>query len=244
MEVRNLKILGSGGHGIQGSGINNVILDSLEVTEIGGAYLPGFADGSVRYGNGIEFWNGGTMCKVQNCTVSQVYDAAYTMQGMGKGIHFQKMIFKNNVADRNEQSFEAWARDGAVGFTECSFTFNNCLNAGYGWSHVVRPDKKQGVHILTYTWDVQQNDLVLAHNIFNKALSALYYHNYGQEIPAFTSRENEVFLDPGTLIRSLYLDHTIENAAEFVTSTGKEILTNFHVLQTKYITHLTRVYQK
>lgn len=222
MDVRDIKVVGAGSHGIQGSNSSNVLLERIDISEIGGAYLPGFGDGTVRYGNGIEFWNGVTNCIVQNCTVTNVYDVAITIQGMGSNVHFSNVNFINNYLDRNEQSFEAWAREGAKGFTACSFRNNKCYNAGYGWSHAVRPDKNQAVHILTYTWDLTNTDLILENNIFYRAKSGLYYHNYEQPLPNYTSRSNKIYLDPFTPIRSLFPDPTIENTSGIEDSLGKE----------------------
>lgn len=233
MTIKDLKIIGSGGHGIAGANCSNVVLTGIELSEIGGAYLPGFGDGSVRYGNGIQFWNGSQNCLVTNCSVSNVYDVAFTLQGIGAGVHFSNMHFVNNCADRNEQSFEAWAREGATGFDNCTFRNNRCSNAGYGWSHDVRPDKSQAVHILTYTWDVKNNDLALENNNFYRAKSGLYYHNTDQQLPRFTSGKNHVFLDPHTPIRSLFPEYRIENAEDFVQAVGKEADSHFESTPSK-----------
>jgi hypothetical protein len=220
--ISNIKIEGCGSHAMQGVNIKDVEIKNIEINDIGGSYLPGFADGKVRYGNGIELWNGSSDCKVENCIVRNVYDAAYTMQGIGNTVYFYNTIFKNNKADKNEQSFEAWAKGEAIGFKKCYIINNECLNAGYGWSHTVRPDKNQAVHLLSYTVEAAQTDLTFENNIFYRAKSGLYFHKTNEPLPNFLSRNNKINLDPSTPIRALFSNSTIENYELFVNSAGKE----------------------
>jgi hypothetical protein len=227
MIVRDLKITGSGGHGVQGRNLKNVRIERVEISEIGGAYLPGFGDGKVRYGNGIEFWNGSENCKVKGCNVTQVYDAAYTLQGIGAEADFRNTIFRKNFADKNEQSFEVWAREGAPGFTTCRFMQNKCFNAGYGWSHEVRPSKNEAVHLLSYTWDVQNTDLLIENNMFYKAKSGLYYHNINEKLPPFTSKNNIIYLNHSVPIRVSFPEYNIKSSSGFTVNTGKEAASKF-----------------
>ena len=37
----------------------------------------------IRYGNGIELWNGGYNILINNCWIYQVYDSGITHQGQG-----------------------------------------------------------------------------------------------------------------------------------------------------------------
>lgn len=223
MIVRDVKVVGSGGHGVQGWTLSNVTIERVNISEIGGAYLPGFGDGTVRYGNGIEFWGGCNNCIVESCNVTQVYDVAYTMQGIGVNADFNNTVFRKNIADLNEHSFEAWAREGAPGFKSCGFVENTCSNAGYGWSHAVRPSKTEAVHLLTYIWDVANKDLLVENNTFDRAKSGLYHHNTHEEIPAYTLRNNKIYLDFSVPIRAHFPEITIANASEFVLRTGKEV---------------------
>lgn len=201
MTVKDIKLVGSGGHAIQGVEIKNVNLSNLEISEIGGAYLAGHQIGT-RYGNGIEFWNGATNCLVSSCTVSQVYDVAFTMQGKGEDVYFDGVVFQNNIASNNEQTLEVWILGNRSGFKHCKFINNKGYNAGGGWSHTIRPDRNVGVHVLSYSWEVAPNasDLTIESNTFENATSGYMRVNYVRDKPFFKSRNNKILLKEGVPI--------------------------------------------
>lgn len=201
MTVKDIKLIGSGGHAIQGADVKNVNLHNLEISEIGGSYLAGHALGT-RYGNGIEFWNSASDCLVSSCKVSQVYDVAFTMQGQGEGVYFNHVVFQNNVAMNNEQTLEIWILGNRSGFKSCKFVNNKGYNAGGGWSHTIRPDRNVGVHVLSYSWDVAQNasDLTIESNTFENASSGYMRINYDKNKPFFKSRNNKIVLKEGVPI--------------------------------------------
>jgi hypothetical protein len=205
LDISNIELLGTGAHGIVGT-CSNIHLNNIDIREIGGSYQPGYAKGVTRYGNGIQLWKSSQNCGIENCKVMQVYDAAYTMQGNGVNEYFDNIIFKNNIADSNEQSFEIWIRGGHAGFIGCKFIHNKCYNAGYGWSHDVRPIKNVGVHVLNYEWEVDNSDLTIEHNIFNNAISGIYYFNTKNFNPQgyFKSDKNKIYLGSSTPILSGY----------------------------------------
>lgn len=192
MELRNISVSGSGGHGLKGDNIENVLVDNVTIKEIGGSYL--YKGRSLRYGNGIELWGAARNCLIQNCKVSLVYDAAFTMQGEGTDKYFENVKFINNRAVNNEQSFEFWIRGSKSGFIACAFTGNLCEGAGYGWSHSVRRNKSVGVHILNYHWDVKRSDLLISGNTFKKAKSGYVYVNESSSEP-FRLLKNKVTID-------------------------------------------------
>lgn len=203
LNISDIEIIGAGGHAINGANLNSVILKNIDISQIGGCYLAGYKDGNVRYGNGIQFFNGCNNCHVENCTVSQVYDAAFTMQGDIPQILFSNTVFKNNLSRDNGQTFEIWARGGGVGFLDCKFINNKCYNAGFGWSNIVRPDKGTGVHILSYALEISKCDILFENNIFYNAKDGLYFFLDYQNAPRFTSRNNKISLKYSTPIRSL-----------------------------------------
>jgi hypothetical protein len=231
MEVSDISICGSGAHGISAHERSNVTLSGIDISETGGSFLPGYGNGTTRYGNGIEFYNNAKNCLVQQCSVRQAYDVAFTMQGTGL---FSNVIFQNNTADHNEQSFETWLGSGSAGFRSCKFINNQCYNAGFGWSHDVRPVKYEGVHILTYLWEVNDKkaqDLLIEGNTFNRARSGLWYWGVWDPIPPAVSRKNIVTLDASVPIRSLIPAFTIKNSKDFVFVTGLESETVFNTIK-------------
>jgi hypothetical protein len=231
MEVSDISICGSGAHGISAHERSNVTLKDIDISETGGSFLPGYGNGSTRYGNGIEFYNNAKNCLVQQCSVRQAYDAAFTMQGTGL---FSNVIFQNNTADQNEQSFETWLGSGSAGFRSCKFINNQCYNAGFGWSHDLRPVKYEGVHILTYLWEVKDRkaqDLLIEGNTFNRARSGLWYWGVWDPAPPAVSRNNFATLDAAVPIRSLIPAFRIKNSKDFVSVTGLESGTVFNSIK-------------
>lgn len=201
MEVRNIKIMGTGGHGIQGTSVKNITIKNVDITEIGGAILPNFGNGFVRYGNGIELLTGANNCKISRCFISQVYDAGLTMQGKGQNTYFENIIFEKNSLENNEQSFEFWIKGWKSGYKNCKFIKNTCSNAGFGWSHAVRPEKNVGVHILNYELETEALDIAIIGNKFVYAFNGLIYSkNLERGIPIFKAKNNLVRLSNQTPI--------------------------------------------
>jgi hypothetical protein len=237
MTIENIKIMGAGAHGISGLFCENVTLRNLNVTEIGGSYLVNFKKGTTRYGNGIQIGNGSNNCLSENCKVSQVYDAAFTMQGDDPSTHFINTTFKNNTAENNEQSFEVWVKGGGQGFTNCKFINNKCSNAGFGWSHKYRPAQYEGVHLLSYDLDCQNLDLLIEGNIFYRAKSGLYSYSNDRDNPKYISKNNTITLDAKTPIQSMSnitktTRVSLTNYEAFVKSTGHEKGSKFNTIKT------------
>lgn len=228
MEVSDIAICGAGAHGLSAHERSNVTLLGIDISEIGGSYLSGYGNGTTRYGNGIEFFNNAKNCLIQNCSVKQAYDVAFTMQGTGL---FKDVTFQNNKADSSEQSFETWLGSGSEGFRNCKFINNQCYNAGFGWSHDVRPDKNVGVHLLTYLWQVNSTkaqDLLIEGNTFSQARSGLWYWGIWDAAPPAVSKNNTVTLSADIPIRSQIAAYTVKNYRDFVQTTGLEAGTIFN----------------
>jgi hypothetical protein len=192
MELRNLSLEGSGGHAIKGFHVENVQIHNLTIRDIGGSYL--YKDGTTRYGNGIEFWGSAKNCIVRRCSVSQVYDAAFTLQGQSNNMFFERVKFENNYAFNNEQTFEFWILGNKSGFKQCEFKKNISDGIGFGWSHSVRPDKKAAVHILNYHWEVTATDLKISRNIFLSAKSG-YMYSHSSLPNSFKSFKNKIVMN-------------------------------------------------
>ncbi|SMC57732.1 right-handed parallel beta-helix repeat-containing protein [Pedobacter nyackensis] len=233
MTVKNIVLTGSGGHAIQGTRVSNVTLKNLDISEIGGSILAGYGSGTTRYGNGIEFWIGANNCLVEECKVSQVYDVAFTMQADANSVvsQFNNVVFKNNEAINNEQSFEFWVSSQKSGFVNCKFINNNCKNAGYGWSHAVRPNKNVAVHLLNYVWQVNASGLLIDNNLFEKAVSGYIYINdtyYQSQL--FKSDNNQIKLDTGVPIEAFKQQFFIPDGGAFFLAKGLDEHSVFSVL--------------
>lgn len=203
MEVRDLLLEGTGAHGIQGVYTANVVLNNININEIGGSFLAIMPNGGLRYGNGIEFWAGASNCLVEGCTVKNVYDAAFTIQSTYANSNFNNVVFNHNIASNNEQSFEFWVATPESSFIGCMFTDNYCSNAGFGWSHGVRPFKNSAVHLLCFYWNPKMTGLTISGNTFTGAKSGYYY--LPKNLPdsgLFKSFNNKITLDANALLRA------------------------------------------
>ncbi len=217
MEVRNIKIMGTGGHGIQGTSVKNITIKNVDITEIGGAILPNFGNGFVRYGNGIELLTGASNCQISGCFISQVYDSGFTMQGKGENTYFENIVFERNRLENNEQSFEYWIKGWKSGYKNCRIINNTCLNAGFGWSHAVRPEKNVGVHILNYELETNALDISIIGNKFLNAVNGLIYSkNLERETPIFKAKNNQVRISGQTPIWVSRPGFTMERKKELL----------------------------
>ncbi|SEJ72526.1 Right handed beta helix region [Dyadobacter sp. SG02] len=232
MIVEDLKLVGTGGHAIQGDGVSNVEIKRVDIAEIGGSYLPRAKIKNTRYGNGIELFNSATNCLIENCSVSQVFDAAYTMQGAAVNAYFDNVVFRNNTADKNEQSFELWIKGWKSGFRNCKFIDNRCSNSGFGWSHAVRTDKNVGVHLLIHAWEVADGDLLISGNQFaNPRSSYMFSRGTITGKSSFRSGKNVVLLKSGTPLRSSDSGSLKKQVQTFRKQTGWEERTEFRTIK-------------
>ncbi|MEI6753249.1 MAG: T9SS type A sorting domain-containing protein [Paludibacter sp.] len=163
---------GDGGIGFQGYGTGasysypkEITIRDVDVSYVGGAWLTG----TTRAGNGIGFWCGGRNIIVERCRISQCYDCGLSPQGDLDGHFNENFYFRNNIFDKNEQSFEMW-QGGISSTTNLYFENNTCMNAGFGWSRSQRPNPL-GVHILFYglASTVTFTNLQIRNNVFINA---------------------------------------------------------------------------
>lgn len=230
MLIENLSLMGAGGHGMQADGVGTttITIRNNDIAEIGGCYLIGYNDNTTRYGNGIEFWDGGRDILVEGNTVSQCFDVAYTLQGSHAQATWTNVIAQNNTFSNNEQSLEVWTLNNGVGFINCQFINNNCYRAGYNWGHGPR-DEKLGAHILMYRSTAQNNQVLVEGNLFEDAIDSLYF--MVSPVPAGQIfRNNTIRLASGTLLKNHLSKQTIENPTSFVTETGLETGSTWEII--------------
>jgi len=166
---QNLDLRYGGAHGIGGGNTHHISIKDLDISYIGGGFLPGFGDGKVRYGNGIEFGSWANNNFVERCTFNQIYDAALTAQGdYAPGYEAYNLFFRHNIIRNCEFSFELWGRGPKSYLHDIYFENNTCLNAGFGWSHSQRPDPT-GAHLIFWTFSAQSKNVFVRNNIFYKS---------------------------------------------------------------------------
>ncbi|PGN53939.1 hypothetical protein CN978_30010 [Priestia megaterium] len=233
--ILNLDILGTGAHAVKGT-VSSVLVSNCDIHEVGGSYLTGYGDGTVRYGNGVEIWAGSKDVLVENNNVYDCYDVAFTMQGPVTTLGWDNVIFRNNTEWNNTQSFEIWS-DGTnanTGFSKCAFEQNICMNAGYGWGYDPNADSEKAVNLLMYQLQTPVLDISIKNNIFYNPRAGLYYgsKDYNYEIPpGYKSDNNSVFLSKGKKINAKKT-YTVEQFDEFSTATSKEKKSTFFIADT------------
>jgi hypothetical protein len=225
--VRDLEIKGTGGHCVGNAGDNVEILN-CRIHAAGGSFLPGYGDGTVRFGNGIEFFNSGNNVLIEHNEIYDVYDVGFTMQG---ATGWSNVIVRDNIFWKCTQTFEIWASVNTANFVNCQFKDNISINAGYSWAYEFRPDKDTDVDLLLYNIVSDTVDIELSGNIFYNPRGALYYGsaNRGYTIP-YKSDNNKIFLRKGQKIHKNY-NFTVEQSKEFSAQLGKEAHSEFYVLE-------------
>ena len=148
-----IKIKDSGGHGITKNGYTSYsIITNCIIENIGGAYQNGT---TIRYGNGIEFWNQAKNTIVQNCIFRNIYDAAYTLQGSSVTDGFFNNICQNNIFIKCTYPLEFSCRylDSTENcFLDGTTVENNIIiDQARGWGYEVRDDKYQPANIVSWT---------------------------------------------------------------------------------------------
>jgi hypothetical protein len=82
--VEDLELRYGGAHGVNGAMVSNLLVRGLDISWVGGGVLSYDFRGSgkpVRFGNGIQWWNGAVNVEVSGCRLWQIYDTPLTNQG-------------------------------------------------------------------------------------------------------------------------------------------------------------------
>ena len=189
--VDGLTIAYTGAHGANGSYCKHGTIRNCEFLWIGGSHLYTRNGSPVRYGNGVEFWDGCEGMTVENNYFENIYDTAMTNQGRGEG-EVKDMVWRNNKTFRCEQAYEIWFSNPKMKVDRLFVTGNECVDSGYGWGHVQRPNKN-GCHFLAYTLKCRIGDIRYERNTLNNARDAIIWFT--------NSRLSEFCIDNNTYIQ-------------------------------------------
>ncbi|PNI09518.1 hypothetical protein CXX84_04500 [Arthrobacter sp. AFG7.2] len=230
--VEGIHIEGHGGHGIATGGSRDIHIRDCFLENLGGSRLN--PDGT-RYGNGIEVWIGASDITIENNTIRECYDAAYTMQGTATADarSWTDIHFRHNHVENCNQSFEMWSAGQASkdsGHIRCTFSDNVCLDAGYSWAATIRPDTAgKGAHVMTYETALPM-DVEVTGNQFIGARDSYLHNSVDGRLPAgLDLHHNIIKLGPGK--KTAYLNpETIEQSARWQSRTGQEHGSTFGVL--------------
>ena len=127
--IDNISFKYTGAFGVRAQKADGLYITNCEFGWIGGS----LQEGNIRYGNGIEFWDGQKNVTVENNWFYQIYDSGFTFQGnSSSNKYYKNIICNNNLFENNKMSFEFWHQDN--GFTFENIQFNNNISrlAGYG----------------------------------------------------------------------------------------------------------------
>jgi len=169
--IDNITMKYGGAMGVQGAnGCKNITVTNCEIGWIGGSVLNGYGDGTVRYGNGIEFWNACENIHVENNWIYQIYDSGFTHQGNGADGFTVKNVLctKNLIEYCNFASIEYWApAEGKHKMVDVEYSNNILRFAGYGWGYYGQP----AAHIYSTDNFNEAHNFVIKNNILDTALN-------------------------------------------------------------------------
>ena len=176
--IDNLNIRHAGVHGISSSTTRNLTVTNCVFEWIGGS-VQNYTNGSyVRLGNAVEVYGGCEGYTVDNCYITDVYDAGVTHQvsDTSAGDYIMKDVtYSNNVILRCIYSIEHFNR-AASGTTRylvnISYKNNLCRLAGYCFGFT-RPDKGAASHIRSGTI-VDTANFVIEDNVFDRSQEYLF----------------------------------------------------------------------
>ena len=163
----------TGAHGANGAQTRHCTIRNCDFFWIGGSYLYTRNEKPVRYGNGVQFWNGAEDNLVENNYFEQIYDVAMTNQGP-EACLVKNIIWRKNKIYHCEQAHEIWLSSREAQMQNVVFEGNECIGSGFGWSHEQRPDKK-GTHLLAYLMEAKEFDIHYRDNVFINAADAMIW---------------------------------------------------------------------
>ena len=207
-----------GAHGIGGSSTHHIIVRNCDLSYIGGGDQMG-GDKTVRFGNGIEFWENAHDNLVEGCRLWEIYDAALTNQGSRNNSQIN-IVYRDNIIWNCEYSFEYWNRGEESTTSRIYFENNTCVNAGYGWGHNQRPDPN-GRHLMFYDNTARTSEFYVRRNIFYQATeSCLRMGNDWSS--GLNMDDNCWYQSQGTMIKWISDEYTMDQFPKYQSDKGQD----------------------
>jgi hypothetical protein len=193
--IQELDLRYGGAHGIWAGNANNLIIQSNDISFIGGGNQYGALE-TVRFGNGIELWENAKKCTIRKNRIWEIYDAALTNQGADTNVQ-SDIIFRNNIIWNSEYCYEYWNRPSSSFTLNIGFENNICADSGYGWGHIQRPDQS-GRHLCLSLNQAEVINFSIKNNIFFEARqTGLYVSPYWNDIKSLDINFNNWFEEEG-----------------------------------------------
>lgn len=167
----NLSLKYGGAHGFGGGNTSNISILSCEISYMGGGDL--LLNGTIRFGNGVEFWGNASNNRVEKCKIWEIYDSGITNQNNTENAIQENITYRNNIVwNCGLASYEYWNRPESSQTSDIYFEHNTCLNAGSGWGSQ-RPDY-QGSQVILDNNTAQTGNIYIRNNIFSTAQRFIY----------------------------------------------------------------------
>lgn len=214
----NLDLRYGGAHGIGGGNTHHIIVRDCDLSYIGGGDQKG-GDRTVRFGNGIEFWENAHDNLVEGCRLWEIYDAALTNQGSRDNSQIN-IRYRNNIIWNCEYSFEYWNRGEESTTRDIYFENNTCVNAGYGWGHGQRSDPN-GRHLMFYHNTARTSEFYVRRNIFYEATESCL--RLGNDWSSDLSMDHNCWYQSrGTMIKWASDEYTMAQFSDYQIKKGKD----------------------
>ncbi|MDO5308252.1 MAG: right-handed parallel beta-helix repeat-containing protein [Planctomycetia bacterium] len=193
--LENLALTHTAAHGVSIQNGERVVIRNCFFDWIGGGDLAsqGGAGRRVRFGNGVEFWNGAKDCTVERCRFTRVYDVATTTQGPAK-TSVRNLFIRDCVMWRCEQSFEIWFDHPETTVENLVFERNLCIESGREWSHQQRPNKI-ATPILGYQLLAKTVDITIRENVFYDT-AQFFFKSWHNRIGEYHVDQNVYWIEP------------------------------------------------
>ncbi len=209
-------------HGIGGGDTHHIIVRNCDLCFIGGGhqYSKKTPRGvrHVRYGNGVEFWNGAHDNVVESCRLWNIFDAALTNQGSAKNAQY-RITYRHNVIWNCNYSFEYWNRPSESVTHDIYFEDNFCFNAGEGCCH------GWGVHLMFFSNSAKTERFFVRRNVFHTAkFTAINLHLDGWDWSDQLVLSDNLYVQPAdrTLVQWDGRRFTAREFAAYQRFTGKD----------------------
>ena len=198
IKIDNLCIKYGGGHAIRfHPRAKGITISNCEIGYLGGS----LQQGTIRYGNGIEFWNDCSDISIENNWIYQIYDAGVTHQGGDIGGYVQQNITVcNNLVEYCCYALEFWAGNPMKDLLKNILYENNIIRfTGYGWGKI--RSSMFGVAAIN-TWGHTDTfvaeSFMVRNNIFDMSSKSLIVQYYAKK-PNVTYIGNSYYLKEGNV---------------------------------------------
>lgn len=230
MEMCGVMVEDTGGTSEVGDGPhNNVKITFCTFKNIGGSFLIGFSDNTVRYGNGIEIGMGSNGWTIEDNIIDDCYDADFSFQGDGGAT--ANIFFRRNTVSHGSFGFELYAT-GTASMANVIVENNTFTDCGFGGLAPWRPNQDQRCTIMSAnTGSTGSKSVEFRNNVVTRAFTAYRFHVSPNQSspPWFNAHNNQISLVSGTKM-SFVDGYTINNASSWATAANTEAGSTFTIL--------------